>query len=463
MVDLILQRAMADVDPDMESLDELLITIPSCSHTFTVETLDGHCGMTEFYSQAPDGRWTGLLSPSGFKRPPTCPTCRSVIRTPRYSRIYKRADLDILERNVAAQMSRLLGEIKNKVERISVAEKKTLLTKAARTFSLTFTDAQPKKQGKRGKRGKNGMARSKENLLKASREIPTPFHGIDPASKDLHGIHNSVLDVWREATGELINAYKETLDVAGRRSAHAEAWEAAVSRLFEHEMEMIQASSRPVKQPREHAMRLAKIQIGQPRPLADRRFLVEAFWLSIHIRLILIDLVQTWIKEIPKDSDTFGGAQPKNWATYLSFLCDSCSRDVEIAHKVAVNSESRRQITKTVLYEMRIELEKFRFHLFMTKSTGLVKTQQQKDELKERVRQHHENHRKSMISTIQEHRRKKSSPDEVEWIQKEFSDIARDIIKEWEEIHKSIRLDTFYEPMSMHERMQIVNAFNFCR
>ncbi|KAG6373953.1 hypothetical protein JVT61DRAFT_6117 [Boletus reticuloceps] len=47
-------------------------------------------------------------------------------------------------------------------------------------------------------------------------------------------------------------------------------------------------------------MRVAKIKIGQPRPLADRRFLVEVIWLTLHIRLILTDLTTAWIDAICK-------------------------------------------------------------------------------------------------------------------------------------------------------------------
>ena len=41
IVDMILYRTLGDVDPDMETVDDMLITIPACGHVFTVETLDG--------------------------------------------------------------------------------------------------------------------------------------------------------------------------------------------------------------------------------------------------------------------------------------------------------------------------------------------------------------------------------------------------------------------------------------
>ena len=42
VANFIMQRTLEDVEPDLESLDEMLITIPSCGHTFTVESRDGH-------------------------------------------------------------------------------------------------------------------------------------------------------------------------------------------------------------------------------------------------------------------------------------------------------------------------------------------------------------------------------------------------------------------------------------
>ena len=95
IVDLIMQRPLADIDPDLETLDELVITLPQCRHVFTVETLDGHCGMTDYYVRGSEyGPWLNCKEPPlGYKQPPVCPTCRTAITSPRYGRIFKRADL----------------------------------------------------------------------------------------------------------------------------------------------------------------------------------------------------------------------------------------------------------------------------------------------------------------------------------------------------------------------------------
>ncbi|KAH0839427.1 hypothetical protein J3R83DRAFT_202 [Lanmaoa asiatica] len=456
VADLIMQRTLAEIDFDSESLDELLITIPSCRHTFTVETLDGHCCMTEFYSCGQTGKWLGLLSPIGFRRPPTCPTCRSEITAPRYGRVFKRANLDILERNVAAQMSLSLGTVQASLESVSVSSKKEKLVKVAATIDLEFKDKFDME-----KRAFQAKARSR--ALDTKKEMPISEREISPASTNLHAIDRSVVDVWRKAMHELLLAYRQAVQVAETRSAHTEAWEAALSCL--HEREVAAFLSDPGTSPREpmiHAMRVAKVKIGQPRPLADRRFLVEAIWLTIHIRLQMADLTTTWVDSI---SERTGGSintsQQLSWATYIGFLFKSCLRDADVAFVVAKDSESHRQSSKTALYQMRISLEEFRFDMMMCKMTGRFKEQDRRDALVARASNLHEGAKELMNTTIQQHREKKTSVEEMGWLEANFSSVARDIVGEWASIERSIRMNTFYQPVSLEERIAIVKALNF--
>ncbi|KAI9456882.1 hypothetical protein HD554DRAFT_1839076 [Boletus coccyginus] len=456
VADFIMQRTLAEIDPDLESLDEMLITIPSCRHALTVETLDGHCGMTEFYSCRADGKWLGLLSPIGFRRPPTCPTCRAEITAPRYGRIFKRADLDILERNVAGQMSLDLGTVQTSLQSVSINAKKDQLVKAAETINLKFKDKTDEK-----KRTDQGKARSK--ALSLNKQMPISDLEITPANTRLYAIDSSVLDVWRKAMNELLIAYRQAVQVAGTRSAHKDAWEAAFSSL--HEREVNSVLDYPGTSPRDpmtHAMRVAKIKIGQPRPLADRRFLVEAIWLTIHIRLILTDMTTTWFDAISKR--TGNGVKTNQqlaWAAFIGFLFKSCSRDADVAFDVAKDSESHRQVSKTALYQMRISLEEFRFDTMMCKMTGQFKEQEHRHTLGERASNLRERAGVMMKTTIREHREKKTSAEEMDWLETNFSSVARDIVDEWEKIERSIRMDTFYEPVSLEERIAIVKAFNF--
>lgn len=458
MADFILQRTLADIEPDLESLDELLITIPSCRHTFTVETLDGHCGMSEFYSCKPDGTWLGLLSPVGFRRPPTCPTCRSEITAPRYGRICKRANLDILERNVAAQMSLSLGTVQTLVESVSVSSKKTQLLNAAKKIDLKFKD-----KTSEAKRAHQAKARSR--VLRAEQEVAVSDRDILFSNTILHAIDRSVGDVWRKAMHELLFAYKQAVQVAETRSAHKEAWDAAFSYLHESEVNAsLDDPGTSARQPMVHAMRVAKIKIGQPRPLADRRFLVEAIWLTIHIRLVMTDLMIVWINAInERTSDGNNSTQQLSWATYIGFLFKSCLRDADVAFDVAKDSESHRQISRTALYQMRISLEEFRFDIMMCKMTGQFKEQDQRSASAARASMLRKEAEVLMKTTIKQHLEKKTSNEEMNWLETNFSSVARDIMDEWAEIERSIRMDTFYQPVSLEERIAIVKAMDFCK
>jgi hypothetical protein len=137
--------------------------------------------------------------------------------------------------------------------------------------------------------------------LKTQKELPVSEHALDAANNALHVIDSAVTKDWRTITHALFNAYKEAVAVTDARSAHMHAWESAFSFLFQHELNaLMNTPSRIPSRPHENAMRLAKLQVGQSRPLADRRFVVEAFWCTLHIRLTLISLGRTWLEEVGK-------------------------------------------------------------------------------------------------------------------------------------------------------------------
>jgi hypothetical protein len=93
VVDFILSSTFEEVN-----LDESPCIIPSCGHLLTVESMDGHMSMSDYYNINDDGSVIGLrnsaepFSTSGMKN---CPICRGPLRNVnRYSRIVRRALLD---------------------------------------------------------------------------------------------------------------------------------------------------------------------------------------------------------------------------------------------------------------------------------------------------------------------------------------------------------------------------------
>ena len=80
------------------NLDENPCIVPSCGHILTLESMDGHMSMADFYTMNGEGSIVGLknsaepFSASGMKN---CPNCRGPLRNVnRYSRIVRRALID---------------------------------------------------------------------------------------------------------------------------------------------------------------------------------------------------------------------------------------------------------------------------------------------------------------------------------------------------------------------------------
>ena len=448
VVDVILGRTLSDVTPELGGLDDLVITNPSCGHVFTVETLDGLTEIGKFYTRdGQDTKWIGLKAPLGIVKPPACPTCRAPITCNRYGRITKRAKLDILERNVAFHMSQSLYRSRRLAREFDEGEALTRL--AASKIQASRSRKLPSQKK---------LNNARKFVLNNMEERPTSDADICAENKLLHYVDPGVLGPWSKETGPLLRCYREIVKIADTRSAHTQAWEAAFSFLYNQQIEA--GLTEPHKMPRnpeQHAMRMASIQVGQPRPLADRRFLVEAFWETLHIRLSLIRLAQSLLDKLPETDVLI-----RQWATYTSFLLDTCSLDVTKALQVAEDSKSHSQIIKSNLLLLQIELETFRFNLHMCKKFGTFKDSVIRDGLREKASEHGNVCEQSVRCAIGAYL-KAIGPSSTnrEWLEENFMKTARLIVNEWRAIEQSIRLDVFYQPVSVDEKIDVIRAFSF--
>ncbi|EMD37515.1 hypothetical protein CERSUDRAFT_114154 [Gelatoporia subvermispora B] len=454
VVDVVMQRTLADLDMNETTLDEIVITLPSCRHIFTVETLDGICDMNAYYSRDEvTQEWTTLQTPPiGFAKPPACPTCRGAITSPRYGRVFKRADLDILENNVAFHMSQSVGSVQAKVDAVSKPALETRLQEEGSKLVASPAQCSPQQQKAKLKR--------QAAIFKAMRLQPVPFRDIDPLSDSLHGVPIAEAKAWKKVVFKLLQAYGEVVKVAGTRSAHVHAWEASFAHLYQKEMEdIIENPMQAPRLPEEHAMRMARMKVGQPPPRADKRFLVEAIWMTITLRLTLADLAMTWLRAVGESE--YPSENRRLWAMYISFLLRSCSADAELASGITIESESHRQRTKTCLMIMRIELEQFRFNLDMLKQNGTLS--EHRDRFLERAQDMRDDASKYVLAVLDEHRRARSQPSrqEEDWLTQNFAEPVQVIMKEWTAIVTAIGTGTFYQSVSLEELTAVVKALNF--
>lgn len=451
---MLLNRTLADIVVEDDIPDNLLITLPNCGHIFTVETLDGVCSIQDFYTRGESG-WIGLRAPqnsSGERRkPPVCPTCRTGITSPRYGRVFKSADLDILENNVISRMSRQLSFIQRSLSGINKDEVERQLMDALTNVESVSSVPCPKSVLKDGRR-------AREKILTEIRSSPLPSKYLVP-TETLFPISPAVASIWKKATQSLIQIYGQATRVADTRSAHLRAWQSAFSFLYQQELKLAVADpGRAPRQPKEHAMRMARMNVGQPQPRGDKRFLVEAIWATLQIRFYLADLARLWLEGTGRKRD-YSPQQQQMWAYYALFILDSCTKDVEIALDIAEESEGRRQMTKTMVFLMRADFERFRLNLEIVRQSGTLEKERSRLadsalEKKEIADQHIRDVYKAHCTRLPQ--------DGEEWIKTHFLEIATTIRDEWANIEKSIRAETFYQPVSLEEKIAIVKALDFC-
>lgn len=437
----------------METLDELLITLPNCGHVFTVETLDGHCDMSEYYlREGVDGEWRDLRAPPiGFRKPPTCPTCRSAITSPRYGRVFKRADLDILENNVAFHMSQALQEVAGRVSSVPLKGICTRLKNSANGPLLRPSEVEEKVISKRQKQQKI--------LLRKNRLVPVHSKTLDPFNVDLHGIPSDEAKPWRQEVLPLLSAYRGAENVTNIRSSHQHAWEASFSYLYRKEMEdIVNDPDHAPRDPHEYATRLARLRVGQPPPRADKRFYVEAFWATITIRLNLVETTVAWLEGLAVRKG-YPKINQYMWELYTSFLLKTCMQDAKIALAIATESESHRQVLQTKLILLRIELEQFRSNV--SKSRKSTFFQQTKEILCARAAEKLQEATEVTTAALGQYWNSRCVGEEDEWAHQNFVEPAAVLLEEFQKLERSIRLETFYEPLSLQEMTDIVKGLNF--
>jgi hypothetical protein len=437
VVDLVMQTTMAEVDLSLDGLDCLLITL-RCRHTFTVETLDGICGVEDYYERDASGeKWISLKnSPSGITSHPTCPTCRSDITSRRYGRIIKRAKLDLLEHNLASKLARALFTVQKNLERIDKASAKAGIEAAAAQYQQPI----PMKKVSPS----HVQLKRLDAIMTQKERHPTSIQSLE----ELAAIDSSPAQ-WRDTVRILFKSYKEVTEVAITRSAHGAAYEAAFTRLYHDELDGDYGNN--ARRPEQHALTMARIRIGQPRPLADKRYHVEAFWTAVQIRFTLAELATLWFSALPEKARTMAN----RWAVFVMFLYESALHDALAALATAMETSSHRQVVQTSVLIERAKFELFRFNYSESSKTGMKSDSCElfKLQVNDRIAQF----RTVVSSVCAEHKQK--MPMDTAWLSSELDEPMNTLAEAWASLRLSVHGGTFYQTVSLEERMSIVASF----
>ena len=467
IVDFIMQRTISDIDTTSRDVSERLIAL-ECGHTFTVETLDGHCSMSEYYDiDLMTDRYLGMKAPPiKYQTPPTCPTCRGPITSPRYGRVTKRANLDILEQNVASNMSKQLEKHGPSLEAITV--------------SLEALETAAKGMNK----GDNFA--SEENFTQICEKRKDSFGKPDqplPVNmlRDLkakHGFSKKEADAWKKIAKDINRVYDAIADVASTPSAHVKAYEAAMTTLFKLEMEAValHPSVTGGKTQHEAAFAAVNTKIGQPPHKADRKYHIEAFLLTIELRLMLGQVASARVSELPLTSNEPDHHQHRRiWVTFVGFLYDSCITDCAKAITLARSCSSLRQEARISMVNLRCAFEKDRFdaleerrriqifsdrsgetqtRLRASLSTNIALRRAAAQEVLLQFKERYFQNRP--VSSQEE------MNEEVFWFEENCISRAGKVFAAYKDLREQVlKAEVFYRPMSLQEKQDIVKAFGF--
>jgi hypothetical protein len=276
---------------------------------------------------------------------------------------------------------------------------------------------------------------------------------------------------------DINRVYDAIADVASERSAHVKAYEAAMSTLFKLEMEAVALDPSKVDGGTQHEAAFAAVnaKIGQPPHKADRKYHVEAFLLTVELRLMLGQIGSARVSELPLTSNDPNHPRHRQiWTTFVAFLYDSCIKDCDKAISLTRSCSALRQEARASMLNLRCIFEKVRFDTLevrrkiqitgrdgegqtrMRENLGKFVVQQQtaaEEELSYFQTRYFKN--RPMDSSSERN-------EEILWFQKNCFSRAKKVFAAYKDLREQVlKSEVFYQPMSLRERQDIVKALGF--
>ncbi|KAG8876546.1 hypothetical protein FRB98_007249 [Tulasnella sp. 332] len=449
VVDMIGGAKLSEMDPHGEELDNMVITL-SCKHIFTVETLDGICELQKYYSQDHnDGRWVDLAPPpEGLQQAPTCPLCRGPINSLRYGRVFKRADLDLSEQNVANSARRSIQDVVRRVERFDVG--RSIVKLKISLGRMKYPDAAEKQNAKKVK-----TPRFQPPALNTASLLPVDVESFGDQAGSHFPLPTEAVAAWKNVVQILLSAYQQVVRVAENRPTHVQAYEAAITTLhhrylteFERHPELLKEGIKP----HEEALKQAKRRCGLPAPpRADMRFRVEAFWVTIQIRFLMVQTAQDGIDSVRDRSKGFMMVRDA-WMDFIGFLITSIEHDARTAIQLSHASQSHRQVVKTTLLLMEAQYA-IAQHDAARRGNGA--SGQILEELKSRAHSGSTLAKQTIAETSRAYRHAMSGRQEdQEWVDEHFVQPGNGIVDKWESLGERLS-----RGVSNQEKRDILKAF----
>jgi len=216
-------------------------------------------------------------------------------------------------------------------------------------------------------------------------------------------------------------------------------------------------------------------KIGQPPHKADRKYHIEAFLLSIQLRLMLGQIASARISELPLTSKEPDHPRHRQiWVTFVGFLYDSCLKDCEKATSLARSCSSLRQEARIKMLNIRCTFEKVRsdaleerrkiqisdengeLRTYMRERLGRLVARQQVAAMKELFEFKTRYFQDRPIDSGNEMNKERL------WFRENCTSRADKVFAAYTSLQEQvIKSEVFYQSMSLQEKEDIVKAFGF--
>ncbi|KAG9009434.1 hypothetical protein FRB93_005370, partial [Tulasnella sp. JGI-2019a] len=285
--------------------------------------------------------------------------------------------------------------------------------------------------------------------------LPVDVGALGDLIQQHHRVPSDLVNAWKQVALPLLRAYSNAVLVAEKRSAHVQAYEAAVTTLYRRYLEVLEAHPERLvagSRPQADALALARLHCGLPAPpRADLRFRVEAFWASMSIRLLLVDLAVGMKKHIPTTSE--GTAEA--WMDFVAFIIRSVENDAKIAIRVAEGSQSHKQVLKTQVFLLEAQYMAVE-HAVECHGEGAP--QAAVEELKTRTSDGSALAKATVIEAGRKFGDAMQHPDAQEWANQNFVQPANAIVQKWEDLARRLARGVFYSDVTTDEKKSILRA-----
>lgn len=446
----------------------------SCGHTFTAETLDGAFGLSQLHEvdqQTGKAFKIRVPEPGEFTERPRCCYCRTAVISPRYTRIVKRALLDIQEKNAIQNLAADIARQRRSIGSIDFDQMSEQVGRAMTNVSFGLDTNMP----------------AKKRLNAIFRLRPDDEQCISPEvfTGDLKGLFKidpNLGSTWRKITESAMKVYQHLAKMINRNALpHVMAYQEALTSIYRQEMDLAQARlmvtpESAIDQARrsDRAMRVARMRVGTPFPQGESRFKIEAIHETIQLRLHLATVAEKFAKELWVDPSSRTSTEKGRKAAVIRrdmaarqfgvlglAILRSARRDADLAANLCRNNDSKRLGLSTEVLVIQVQFDLIRYtSQTRVERCSLVQKQVAREEESLRVigeREKAEVRFKEAIQSFMGHNDGRT--DELgRWVQDTIRPAASMLFAEWDEYAIKIKTNTGFSEVTRREREEIVKA-----